>query len=299
MSARKRAWLQMHFCVALWGFTAILGKLISLSALPLVWWRVVFVTGALLCVRRFWRGLLQMPPGLIGIFAGTGVLLMLHWVTFYAAVKLANVSVAATCMGLTPVVIAFIDPLIARRRFDSRELFFGLAVMPGVALVVGGTPQGMRWGVLTGIASAGLVAIVSCLNKRFAQRADALSVTGIEMAAGVLFLPAFGLLLPRAEAVLAWPDQRDLILLLILAFACTLLPFVLSLIALRELSAFSSALAVNMEPVYAILLAMVLFGEQRELGASFYLGCAVLLGVVFSQPLLMRPKLAPAASGIA
>jgi drug/metabolite transporter (DMT)-like permease len=149
----------------------------------------------------------------------------------------------------------------------------------------------MRWGVATGVASAVFIGIVSCLNKRFVERADPLSVTGLEMAAGVLFLPLIAPLLPGAETLLVWPNRQDILLLLVLAFACTLLPFVLSLVALRQLSAFSSALAVNMEPVYAILLAMLLFGEQRELAPSFYLGCALLLGVVFSQPLLMRAKL--------
>jgi drug/metabolite transporter (DMT)-like permease len=293
MSPLNRAWLQMHFCVVLWGFTAILGRLITLEALPLVWWRMLLVSVALLLSRRCWSGIWRMERRLLGAFLGIGVLLALHWLTFYAAIKLANASVAVTCMALTPVVIALIGPALGGRRFDTRELVFGLLVIPGVVLVVGGTPSGMRWGVATGVASAVFIGIVSCLNKRFVERADPLSVTGLEMAAGVLFLPLIAPLLPGAETLLVWPNRQDILLLLVLAFACTLLPFVLSLVALRQLSAFSSALAVNMEPVYAILLAMLLFGEQRELAPSFYLGCALLLGVVFSQPLLMRAKLAP------
>jgi len=284
----------MHFCVALWGFTAILGKLITLHALPLVWWRMLLVTGALLLVRRFWSGVLEMGARLLAVFAGIGVLLSLHWVTFYAAIKLANASVAATCMALTPVVIALLEPAIARRRFDPRELLFGVAVIPGVLLVVGGTPEGMRWGVLMGAASAVLIGVVSCLNKRFVERANALSVTGIEMAAGVVFLPLLAAFLPSGEVVLEWPSRHDILLLLTLAFACTLLPFALSLVALRHLSAFSAALVVNLEPVYAIVLAMLLFREQRELGLSFYAGGAILLGAVFAHPLTRRAKLAPA-----
>jgi drug/metabolite transporter (DMT)-like permease len=284
----------MHFCVVLWGFTAILGKLITLQALPLVWWRMLLVTAALLFMRGFWRGVVQMSARLLAAYAGIGVLLSLHWVTFYAAIKLANASVAATCMGITPVVIALIDPWIARRRFDTRELSFGVAVIPGVALVVGGTPHGMRVGVFVGAASAALIAIVSCLNKRFVGRAAALSVTGIEIAAGVLFLPLLSPFLQSGESLFAVPDRHDLLLLLILALACTLLPFALSLVALRELSAFSTALAVNLEPVYAIVLAMLVFHEQRELGLSFYAGVVILLGVVFSHPLSQRGKSAPA-----
>jgi drug/metabolite transporter (DMT)-like permease len=293
-SQQMRAWLQMHFCVVLWGFTGILGKLITLDALPLVWWRMSIVAGALLFVRSFWRGLRGMSGRTIAIVAGIGVLLSLHWVTFYATIRLANASVAATCMALAPVVIALLEPVIARRRFDARELLFGVAVIPGVALVAGGTPATMRLGVAMGALSAAIIGVVSCLNKRFAVQAPALSVTGIEMGAGVLFLPLLAPLLLTGP-LLAPPGTADIVWLLVLAFACTLLPFALSLVALRHLSAFGSALAVNLEPVYTILLAMLLFGEQRELGLGFYAGAVILLAVVFSQPRLMRRS--PAAPG--
>ncbi len=293
MTEHRRAWLQMHFCVLSWGFTGILGKLITLHPLALVWWRMLIVAGALLLVRRFWVGVLQMSLRSIVIFSGIGVLLSLHWVTFYAAIKLANASVAATCMAVTPVIIALIEPAIARRAFDVRELLFGVAAIPGVALVVGGTPEEMRVGVAVGVASAGFIAVVSCLNKRFAAPVSALGVTGVEMAAGVLFLPLLAPFVQSDAAWLAWPSQHDVVLLLVLAFACTLLPFALSLVALRRLSAFGSALAVNLEPVYTIVLAILLFNEQRQLGLGFYAGTAILLVAVFSHPLLVRQAAAP------
>lgn len=274
----------------LWGFTGILGRLISLAALSLVWWRMLFVTITLLFVRRFWRGVSAMNVRSAAIFAGTGILLSLHWVTFYASIKLANASVAATCMALTPVLIALIEPAIARRRFDARELLFGLAVIPGVALVAGGTPGAMRMGIGVGVISAAFIAVVSCLHKRFAVSASALAVTGIEMAAGVVFLPLLAPLVQPERSLFTPPGARDALLLLALAFGCTLLPYVLSLVALRRLSAFAAALAVNLEPVYTIVLAVFFFGEQHELRLGFYAGAAVLVGVVFSHPLLLRPK---------
>src|SRR6185295_8698037 len=126
MTSSTRAWLQMHFCVILWGFTAILGKTITLQALPLVWLRMIMVTAVLLVVPAFWRGLFRMTPRLVATYLGIGVLVTAHWVTFYGSIKLANASVAATSMALTPVVIAFVEPVLMRRRFDMRELFFGL-----------------------------------------------------------------------------------------------------------------------------------------------------------------------------
>src|SRR5688572_7216123 len=117
----SRAWLQIHFCVVLWGFTAILGKLMSLPSFAIVWLRMLLVSGALLFVASFWRGLRQLSPRLIAIYAGIGVVVAFHWLTFYESIKLSNASVAATCMALTPVFIAFVEPAIARRRFEWRE----------------------------------------------------------------------------------------------------------------------------------------------------------------------------------
>ncbi len=283
--SRRRALLQIHFCVVLWGFTAILGKLITLAALPLVWWRMLLVSGSLLLVPRFWRGLRPLPPRLIAIYAGIGVVVALHWLTFYGSIKLSNASVAATCMALTPVFISFVEPVLAQRRFDPTELVFGLAVIPGVAMVVGGTPAGMRLGIAVGALSAFFVAIFSSLNKRYIADSNALTVTGIEMGAGALFLTMAGFVFPPSTPMFAWPEPRDALLLIALAMGCTLLPFALSLVALRQLSAFSASLAVNLEPVYAIVLAILLLGEQRELAPTFYAGVAIILLVVFTHPL--------------
>ncbi|NLG75636.1 MAG: DMT family transporter, partial [Xanthomonadaceae bacterium] len=272
-------------CVVLWGFTAILGKLIALAALPLVWWRMLLVSGALLLARSFWRGLRSMSGRLVWIYAGIGVIVALHWLTFYGSVKLANASVAATCMALAPVFISFVEPVLTRRRFDATEVAFGLAVIPGVATVVGGTPSGMRLGIAVGALSALFVAFFASLNKRYIGDSHALTVTGIEMGAGALFLTLAGVLVAPGADMFALPTPRDATLLVVLAVGCTLLPFALSLVALRQLSAFSASLAVNLEPIYAILLAIVLLGEQRELAPTFYVGVAIILAVVFTHPL--------------
>ncbi|HWK74674.1 MAG TPA: DMT family transporter [Povalibacter sp.] len=297
MSAQTRAWLQIHFCVVLWGFTAILGKLISLAALPLVWWRMVLVAATLLLVGKFWSGLRGLSSRLIWIYAGIGGVVALHWLTFYGSIKLSNASVAATCMALAPVFIAFVEPLLARRRFDPRELLFGLAVVPGVMLVVGGTPSGMRLGIAVGAVSAFFVAIFGSLNKRFIGQSAALTVTGIEMAAGAAFLTVLAPFL-GGERLFVLPAYQDAIYMIVLAFGCTLLPFALSLVALRQLTAFTTALAVNMEPVYAIVLAILLLGEQRELEPSFYLGVAIIVLVVVSHPLITRRRPAVPAEAV-
>jgi drug/metabolite transporter (DMT)-like permease len=288
-AARTRAWLQLHFCVVLWGFTAIFGRLISLPALPLVWWRMALVGVALIAVPKFWRGLRGLPLRQIAIYAGIGVLVALHWLTFYGSIKLANASVGATCMALMSVLMAFIEPLIVRRRFDPRELVFGLAVIPGVLLVIGGTPVAMRLGIAVGVLSVLILCVFGALNKRYIERAEALTVTGIEMTAGALFLTLAGPLLPAGDALFAMPSQRDGLFLLALSMGCTLLPFTLGLVAMRHLSAFSTALALNLEPVYAIVLAILLLDEQRQLAWPFYVGVAIILGVVLLHSRMMEP----------
>jgi drug/metabolite transporter (DMT)-like permease len=288
MSPITRAWLQIHCCVVLWGFTAILGKLISLPALPLVWWRMTIVAAALMLVNRFWRGFFRTPAKHLAIFAGIGVIVALHWLSFYASIKLSNASVAATCIAFAPALTAVVEPLLMKRRVNAADLFVGLAVAPGVALVVGGTPAEMRLGIAVGAISAMLVAVFSSLNKRYIEHADAMTVTGVEMGAGAFFLTVASFFWPAGGEPFVWPSRQDALLLITLALGCTLLPYMLALVALRHLSAFATTLAVNMEPVYAILLAIVLLGEQRELGVPFYAGAAIILGSVFVYPVLTQ-----------
>jgi len=159
MTPTSKAQWQIHFCVILWGFTAILGKLITLPALALVWWRMLIVVAALAMVPAVWRGLRAMPPRLVAAYAGIGCLVALHWLTFYGAIKLANASVAATCMGVGPAFLALVEPWLTGKRFDARELALGVLVIPGVVLVAGGVPAAMHLGlgvgILTGLVGTG------------------------------------------------------------------------------------------------------------------------------------------------
>jgi len=301
LAEQTRAWIQIHLCVLLWGFTAILGALITMASLPLVLWRMGLVAAVLLLLPGIWRALRPMSIRLLLAYAGVGVLVALHWLTFYAAIKLANASVAVTCIATVPIFLAAIEPLLTGRRFRLRELLLGLLVLPGIMLVVGGTPQSMNLGIVVGIASAIFVAFFAAFNKRLILRAEALTVTALEMAFGALFLallglwvglvgagPLLSLFVDPGQPMLALPAPGDAVWLLVLAFACTLLPFALSLKALRQLSAWDTALAVNLEPLYAIVLAMLILSEQQQLGGGFYLGAGLILVVVFLYPLLQR-----------
>lgn len=280
--------LQIHFCVVLWGFTAVFGRLISLPALPLVWWRMLLVAAMLALFPRVWREVRRLPARLIGAYAAIGMVIALHWLTFYGSIKVANASVGATCMALGPVFLAVVEPLVVKRRFDFRELLLGAAMIPGVILVVGGVPAGMRLGIAIGALSAFLVAIFGTLNKRLVHHADPLAVTAIELTSGAALLTIVIAVMPGSASSFMLPGLRDAGYLVILAAGCTIVPFTLSLVALRQLSAFATQLAVNLEPVYAILLATFLLGEHRDLGPKFYAGVAIILTLVLIYPRIVR-----------
>ena len=289
MSPHAKAQLQIHFCVLLWGFTAIVGKLITLAALPLVWWRMLIAAGAQALLPRVWHACRRMPPKLFAGNAFVGVVLALHWLTFYASLKLANASVAATCMALAPAFLAVVEPLIMRRPFDRRELALGIAVIPGVALVVGGLPDGMFEGLIVGVVSAFLVAIYSVVNKRLVDQSDPLAITALELATGVVVLGVAMPFVASTGAAFAIPGAADTFWLTVLALVLTVFPLTLSLVAMRHLTAFGVQLATNLEPVYVVLIAMLLFGEHHELNWQFYVGLALILGVVLAYPLMRRP----------
>ena len=288
MNPHRRALLELHACVVLWGFTAILGKLITLSAVQLVWWRMLLVTLALACFPRAWRALRGMSARDVAVFAGIGCVIALHWLCFYGSVKLANASVAATTMALAPVAVALSEPWLTGARFERHNLVLAILVIPGVTLVVGGMPSDMHLGFWVGVASAVLAGVFNLLNKRHLGQQDAMAVTWIELGAGFLLLTVVLPFTAPAGGGFVLPSVQDSAWLLVLAIFCTLIPFVLALRSLRHLSAFTTQLAVNLEPVYAILLAVIFLGEARELGLFFFIGVLIVLAGVFGHGFLLR-----------
>jgi len=283
VNPHRRALFEIHACVILWGFTAILGKLITLPALQLVWWRMLLVSAALACVPRVWRALARVPPRRRLVFAGIGCVVALHWLSFYGSVKLANASVAATLMALAPVVTVLIEPVLTGARFERHNLLLGLAVIPGIALVVGGIPGSMHLGFWLGVVSAALAAVFTVLNKRYLGQHDALAVTALELGAGFGLVALLAPVLSAAGQVFVLPSVHDGAWLLVLALLCTLVPYAVSLGTLRHLSSFTVQLAINLEPVYAIAVAVLFLGEARELGGLFFLGVAIVLAAVFGH----------------
>ena len=289
MDATKRAYLELHIAVFLWGFTAILGDVIQLSALMLVWWRVLITSISLVFMIRLGKALRKLTRKTILQFAFVGALTGLHWLTFFGAIKLSNASITLVSMATCAFFTAIIEPLILRSPVKWWEIFLGFLVIPGMALVVENVDVSMHAGIWVGLLSAFLAAVFSILNKKWIHNAEPLSITFIEMTSAWLLLSLFMPFYFQSEpdASLA-PTLQDFALLLILALACTTLTWVLALRSLKHLSAFASTLTVNLEPVYGIFLAWIILKEDKELSPGFYWGVLLIMVVVFSYPLLNR-----------
>jgi drug/metabolite transporter (DMT)-like permease len=289
MNSIRRAYFELHIAVFLFGFTAILGDIIQLSALLIVWWRVLITSISLLFLIRALRLFRTMPRHLILKFMGIGVLVALHWLAFYGAIKFSNASITLVCMATTSFFTSLIEPLILRKRVKGYELLLGLLIIPGMVLIVNSTALSMMTGIWVGLASAFLAALFATLNKRLIDEAHPLDITFLELGSAWLFLslilPWYLLQTPEAQLIPSWTDIGYL---LILSLLCTTFAYVLALRALKFISAFASNLTVNLEPVYGIILAWLILKENEELNPGFYWGVLIILLAVFSYPLLKR-----------
>ena len=290
MHAENRAYLELHLAIILWGFTAILGDLIQLSALQLVWWRVLLTSLSLLPLIRLASFVREVPRRTILRFAGIGILIGLHWVCFYGSIKLANASVSLICMATTSFFVSLLEPLFLRTRFRWLELGLGLLIIPGIMLIVDGTAASMNAGIWVGLLSALLAAAFTALNKKYINDIDPARITFIEMTSAWLFLCPVVLIIQWSTEPTSvfWPSPKDWVYLIVLALLCTTLAQWLALRALRHLSAFVSTLSINLEPVYGIAMAWFLLDDAQELGPKFLLGGGLILFVIFSYPVIRR-----------
>jgi drug/metabolite transporter (DMT)-like permease len=288
LSPNKKAYLQLHTSVLLWGFTAILGRLITLKEVPLVWFRVLITCVALICLPGVYKQVKNTPKKEALKLAGIGCLVCIHWVLFYGSIKYSNVSVALACLATTSFIASIIEPIFNRKKIKVYEISLGLLIIPGIIIIVHVSQLYVK-GITMGLLSALFAATFTVLNKMVVDRHDPKGMTFIELGSGFIFLtiilPLYLYLFPGTNMN---PGSGDWTYLIILGVCCTMLPFVLALHALRHLSAFASTLTVNLEPVYGILLAIPFFNENKDLNGMFYLGTGIILMAVFVHPLLKK-----------
>lgn len=291
MRPEQRAYLQLHLAVFLFGLTALLGGLIQLSAVAIVWWRVLLTSISLLFLIRIRHLFRQLPRSTILSFSGIGIIVGLHWVAFYGAVKLSNVSICLVGMSTTSIFTAFLEPLFFRQKIKWYEVLLSLMIVPGMILVVHATDFSLLKGLWVAMLSAFLSALFAILNKQQISKTNELSITFLELGSAWLFL---SLLIPLYSWLGNSPinmlptHATDWLYLVVLALLCTTFAYVLNLKALKYVSAFTSNLALNLEPVYGIMLAWVILQENEAFSPGFYWGVAVILLAVFGHALINR-----------
>ncbi len=280
----------MHFTVLVWGFTAILGRLISVGAVALVWYRlviVVVVMGGLVALRRLG---FRVPRPVLAPLGVAGVCVALHWLLFYGCIKYAGVAVAVLCLSSVTFFTALLEPLVFRRAPRLAELAMGLVVMLGVSFLVRIEAHADTTGLAMGLGSAFFSAGFGSLNGRLAREIRAEVMTLYELSCALVVTSAFLLRWP-AQIVAPWAlSPSDVALLLALGVGCTVLPWLWSLRVLKVVSPYTLALAVALEPVYSMVLAYVLLPDAERLHAKFYLGTALLLALVAANTWLKRAQ---------
>lgn len=278
MTGRTRSLWLLHGVVVIFGFTGILGKLITLDAEPLVFWRVSLggvSTALFLAWRREWR---CWAPRDLAQAAGVGCIVAAHWVTFFAAIKVSSVGLALTMLATAPLFIGFIEPLVFCRKLAWRELLVASAVFVGIATVFQAERDQVD-GMVLGLSSAALAAMFNTFNGVLVKRLEPVNLSAVELlsasAAMLLWLVWRG----QAGPELFVMSAEDWLWVTLLAVVATSFAFVVSIQVLKNLTPFESAMAINLEPLYAIVLAWWMFGERFSPG--FYVGAAVVLGAVF------------------
>ncbi len=279
----KKALIQLHIAVFLAGFTAILGKLITLNEGLLVWYRLLITIITLLTLQYFKKQLQRIAlKDALKIF-GVGAIVAIHWVTFYGSVKYANVSVALVCFSATGFFTSFLEPLILKKPIALIEVALGLLAIAGIYIIFDFHPQ-YKTGIIFGIISALGSALFPIFNKRLVTRFTPQTLTLYELGGGLITLTLLvPLYLQQFPATYYLPTVSDWCWLLVLAWFCTVLSFQLQLNALKKISAFTANLTYNLEPVYGIILAFLFFKENEELNKWFYLGVSLILLAVILQ----------------
>lgn len=279
----KQALIKLHAAVFLWGFTGVLGRLISLNEGLLVWWRILITVVSLYAIMRMKGQLETVPRRHRWQLFGIGGLIALHWCFFYGSIKYSNVSIALTCLSSAGLFTALLEPLITRKKFVPVEILLGLIGIVGIYLIFHFDPQ-YKTGIILGLVCTMLSCLFSILNKNQVSYTAPRTMMLYELSGGLLFLtlamPLYLFAFPAAHWL---PTKIDLLWLLLLSWLCTILAMDLSLQALQKISAFTQNLTLNLEPVYGIVLAFVVYKENKFLSDGFYVGFTLILVAVILQ----------------
>ena len=278
----KHRILSLHILVLILGLTGVLGKLITLEAIHLVWWRMLIAFVGLAIFLAVKKELFKIKKRDFLNILGIGVIVTLHWLCFFQSIKVSNVSIAVVCLATSSLFAALIEPLFFKRKISLHEIIMGIIVIIALAYILG-TDKTFLSGYIYGILAALLGTLFTLFNAKYIKKIGAAKITMIEMLAGVLIISSIFIINQDFSIFNTKIEINDLIYLIILGIICTAMAFVWMTEIVRYITPYSLIMAINLEPIYSILFALIIFGDSELMNTSFYIGSSVIILVIFLE----------------
>jgi drug/metabolite transporter (DMT)-like permease len=273
----------LHLTVFIWGFTGILGALISVNAVQMVWYRVLIASLSLFAYFLLSKKNIKVEKNLIIKFFLTGSIVAAHWIFFFHSIKVSTVAIGLICLSSVTLFTSFLEPLIKKERLSKGDVFVGLVIILGISLIFKFEAQ-YTTGILFGLATALAASLFSTINSTFVQKTEASVIGFYELTGAFFWITLYRIFDGSIAAENFKLSSSDWTYLLILGTICTALAYVAGVAVMRTISAFKVALITNLEPVYGIVIAYLLFGKKEQMTTGFYLGSILILSAVFIYP---------------
>jgi drug/metabolite transporter (DMT)-like permease len=278
-------YLHLHFIVFIWGFTAVLGALISLEAIPLVWYRMLLATLIVFVFLKFRKENLKFSLKTLAGFGLAGIIIALHWLTFFGAIKASNVSVTLAVLSTGAFFASLLEPLLYGRKIILYEVLLGLIVIVGLYIIFD-VEASYTLGIILALCSAFLSALFSVINGKYVLKHKASVISFYELMFGVLGISIYLAFSGKFTAEFFTISAHDWIYLFILASACTAYAFIASIHVMKWISPYTVMLTINMEPVYGIILALIVLGDSENMSPQFYYGAVIILITVIANGII-------------
>jgi Permeases of the drug/metabolite transporter (DMT) superfamily len=272
----KKALLQLNIAVFLWGFTGVLGRVITLDQTWLVWYRLIITVFSLWILYAIMGKIKKLGFRSMLSIGCIGFIQALHWVCFYGSIKYSNITIALTTLSTSALLASLIEPLVLKKKFDPVEIFLGLFAIAGI-IIIYNTHLQFSVGIIIGLVAAVLTVLVSVLNKKIVDKYEPEQITLYQLTGGfvgiTLLLPLYQHYFPTYNH---FPTEKDWLSLFALSWVCTIMTFYLYIRSLKKISAFTMNLTLTLEPLYGIILAFLIYKENRLLSNWFYAGFALI-----------------------
>jgi drug/metabolite transporter (DMT)-like permease len=278
--------LILHFTVFIWGFTGILGALISISAVSLVWYRVLIASGSLFLYFKVNKTALKINGITFFKLVFTGALVGGHWILFFASIKLSTVPVTLVCLSSITLFTAIFEPLINKKRISKLEILAGALIIAGIVLIFKFETKYTK-GIIAGLVSAVFASLFSIINSRQVKKYEAPVIAFYELSGAFVWITIY-LLFTNGFNQSIVLKGADIGYLFILGTICTSLAYVAGVSVMRELSAFRVALITNLEPVYGIIMSFVFFKDMHKMTMGFWIGAVIILSTIFLYPVAQK-----------